>query len=54
LQQADNDPAARRAREKAAQLKSDMDNAASLFGASNISGKHHRPLSVAASRPVAR
>ncbi|CEQ39918.1 SPOSA6832_01488, partial [Sporobolomyces salmonicolor] len=33
----ENDPAARRARERAAQLASDMDSAASLFGATGIS-----------------
>lgn len=42
--QNDDDPVARKAREQAAQLRSDMDNAASLFGASNISGKLPPPL----------
>ncbi|GAA5909497.1 hypothetical protein JCM5296_006055 [Sporobolomyces johnsonii] len=39
----ENDPAARRARERAAQLASDMDSAASLFGATGISND---PLSM--------
>lgn len=38
LLQRDDDPAARKAREKAAMLKADMDNAASLFGSQNIDG----------------
>lgn len=34
----DNDPQRRKAREKAAILKSDMDNAASLFGSTSLAG----------------
>ncbi|GAA5930813.1 hypothetical protein JCM1841_000194 [Sporobolomyces salmonicolor] len=41
--ESENDPAARRARERAAQLASDMDSAASLFGATGISND---PLSM--------
>lgn len=41
LQARENDPAALRAKARAAQLRSDMDSAASLFGEASLNGASH-------------
>lgn len=45
-QNASDDPAARRQREKAAQLRADLDNAAALFGGTSVSGGDEDPFSM--------